>query len=286
MPKEVTFEVTNYCNQKCMHCSTDAISSCESAVFMTEQKLYEFLRKYQDYENVRFSGGEPFKHKKLHIFLEMAKRENRKTTALSCGVVDNKPFEEEMFRKCAPYLDKIVLSMHGYYLDHDCIVTNKGKFDVLTSEPPYFDIMCDSLDVVTQHNIPFEFEAVVMKQNIDKLQEIASCVSTMSRITDYHKPKLHLLKLVHQGRARNLPKLTDEEISRVPKLARELSERYKIDVTYTKSFDGKNGCDCGSMKAAVVIVKEGDKYVWKEVGCSALKEYDGDEKSFPCLKSM
>lgn len=289
MPKELTIEITNYCRQHCIHCSTDATPLRPDAVFLRTYYVKVFMDKYHDFENIRFSGGEPFEHKGLPIFLKEAKKRNRRTTVLTSGVVDDKPFEDDMIKKCSPYIDEFIFSMHGFYLDHDRIVSSEeNELDI--PDIPYWDTMHDSLDVAMKYEIPYNFEAVVMKKNIDKLEDIVKAVKYVSKITSYCKPNLHLLKLVHQGRAKNLPRLTEEEIARVPKLAEEFSKKHNVQITYTKSFDCKQECDCGSKKAAIVIVPErANLHAIKfgmvgleEIGCSALKEYTGTRNKFPC----
>lgn len=295
MPKELTIEITNVCPLNCMHCSTKASpygTPEHEEIYMSPSEVASYLQEYSDFENVRISGGEPFLHDKLTDILSVIKNEKRKATIMTSGIKfyykDGYefpgPLDEKILKEIKPFASDMIFSVHGDFDRHDRIATSIENTDDIQDIAPY-NYVWDSINEARNQKIPYSIHTVVMKSNYNELESFVRRVDDLGRATK-QKIDVHLMRLVHQGRAVNLPRLTAEEEKAIPVLAEMWNNAYKnVSITYTKAFDNSK-CDCGNQKAAIIIKEEkDDKCVWKEVGCSALKEHDNSNgKPFPCLK--
>jgi len=253
----------------------------EKNSFMPLEDVKKFIKQFPNFEIVRYSGGEPFNHKEIIPILKYTKKQNKIVEILSCGIKGYKEIPEKIMNKISPYVDKIIFSMHGYDDTHDEIVTSDKQ---LIRHPPYWDFMIDSFDHARWAGINTSFETVLMKDNYNKLEEIARSVSLCNKIAredwDSKKPfeevTWHILRFVKQGRGKINPyeNLNKKEIENFPKKVEELKEKYNLKITYTNSFE-KNKCDCGSEKAVVT-------YNGKIISCSALKYMKKTDKKFAC----
>lgn len=59
--KEITFELTDYCNHHCKYCSSNSIDNIKKATFLEFRRIGELLDG-KFYERIILSGGEPLSH--------------------------------------------------------------------------------------------------------------------------------------------------------------------------------------------------------------------------------
>jgi AdoMet-dependent heme synthase len=271
--KELTVEITDKCSLKCLFCSTMAKKT--GNVFVSPERMTDILDKYEEFKSVRLSGGETFEHPKLEEILKILKKRNKITTILSCGVKNDREIPEKFLEKIKPLVNDIVFSYHGFYDEHERIVTSNKPFYLTL---PYWDMMMDSLDNANLVGIPVSFQTVAIKQNYDKLEDMAK---TMGDLKNGCKIDLswHILRFVKQGRGKiNANQgLNEIQATELPKLAKIWSEKYNVRITYTHSYDNSK-CDCGDEKAVVTITGE-------EIPCSALK-YGSEKGKFACRKKL
>jgi MoaA/NifB/PqqE/SkfB family radical SAM enzyme len=272
--KELTVEITDKCSLKCLFCSTLA-RKCRNT-HITPEKMADILDKYPDFRQVRLSGGEPFEHPRLEELLEMLKERERITTLLSCGVKNDRVIPEKFLEQIEPLIHDIVFSYHGFYDEHERIVTSNRPFHLTY---PYWDMMMDSADNANWVGIPVSFQTVAIQQNYDKLGAMAK---TMGDLKNGCRIDLswHILRFVKQGRgALNANQaLTVEQAAELPKKAREWQKQYDVEITCTHSYDNSR-CDCGDEKAVVTITGE-------EIPCSALKYGSKEKGKFACRKRL
>lgn len=289
--KELTLEITNRCSLNCIQCSTQAseIGTC----YWSQNTFEKYLNKFDDFDVVRLSGGEPFEHPSLESFLKQIKEQNKKTIVLSSGTKEKRHFTKNEMQSVKPFLDEIVFSMHGFYDVHERIVCpGYGKF----ADNPYWDIMIDSFDHANQAKIYTSFQTVVMNQNFEELDDIAKSmwmlINSIKRDFNWH-----LLRFIKQGRGliNHNQAINEEKLNKlkekidiyknnttfinylIEKNGSFLSElryghlisKHKLNITYTKSFEN-NKCDCGSKKAVVTFDEE-------IIPCSSLKNKKTNE---------
>jgi MoaA/NifB/PqqE/SkfB family radical SAM enzyme len=264
--KELTLEITNNCSLNCIQCSTQAGPNRD--IFFDLDKIDKITDKYFDFNIIRLSGGEPFDHPKIDKICKLIKQKGKIVQILSCGVYYNEPLPLNFLKEIKNDVDEIIFSYHGYLDTHEKIVTSKKDY---LNYPPYWDMLCDSIDHVTMAQIPYSFETVLMKENFPKLEEIATNMSAFGigkMFNGFGEENInwHILKFVKQGRGKlnQNQALNKNQIQTLPNLIKKFKQIYpNINITYSNSFEGKK-CDCGSEKAVYTCYDE-------QIPCSALK---------------
>lgn len=265
--KELTIEITNNCSLNCVHCSTEAGPDKQN--FMHIDDIMAGVKEFSDFQKIRLSGGEPFNHPDFPEILKKLK--GKKVEILSCGVANGKSIDEKIIEQ-ALGVDNIVFSLQG-----DDSVHNK------ITRGDYWKTLMESVARVIYNKIPHSYHTVAMSINFDNLPEIAANIGMLRELAFiagrykrmYCPVSWHLLRFVKQGRGRLRPELvlTEEQRMQLPRITKELSDKYLLPITMTNSFEGTT-CDCNTRKA--VITYDGTR-----IGCSALK-YGQKEGKFAC----
>jgi MoaA/NifB/PqqE/SkfB family radical SAM enzyme len=272
MPKELTIEITNVCPLHCKMCSSEAVAPfVDMATHLSLESIKSYVKKYADFEIIRLSGGETYKHPDFQRIVKAIKAENRQIVVLTSGNYDDhEPLPIEELQACRPHIDELVFSIHGNWDLHDCITTSTSNpNDVFDRQP--IKNMLESVKRARTLQYNYSFHTCVLKENYNDLENIIKIVDEHCR-ADYQKTRLHFLKPVYQGRARDLEKLSKEDWDKIPEIAQSLGQKYNVEITYT----GEHGCNCKEQKAAIT-------WYGKEMDCSALKElYFGGK--VPCTQ--
>ena len=265
MTKELTIEITNACSLHCKMCSSEAVSDFADIVMhMSVEDIKKYVKRYADFEIVRLSGGEPFRHPDFPFIVKDIKAEKRQVVVLTSGnYSDCEALPVKELQACRPYIDELVFSIHGNWDLHDCTATStENPLDVFDRQP--IKNMLESVKRARDLQYNYSFHTCVLKENYNDLENIIKIVDGHCR-ADYQKTRLHFLKPVYQGRARDLEKLSKEEWDNIKVLAKDLGQKYNMELTYT----GQEGCsaypNCINQKAAIT-------WYGKEMDCSALKE--------------
>lgn len=257
--KELTYEITNMCSLKCLHCSTEADEHGD--IFVTPEEVKETLKRYPDFPLVRLSGGEPFEHPKL---VEIVRIIERQLKILSNGIKDKQPVPYETMEVVAPYIDEIIFSYYGM-CGHDYNV------EPIEYPRPYWEMLMETVKDTKKAQIPFSFETVVM-WGVDLL-DIAMQLDFIAK----GKPlNWHLLRFVKQGRGKTNEEkaIPDDYAAYIPTMVKGFRQEFRnLNITYSNSFE-RNACDCGSEKAVVTCYGE-------HIPCSALK-YSSRTGKFAC----
>ncbi|MFH1682653.1 MAG: radical SAM protein [Candidatus Woesearchaeota archaeon] len=192
--KELTIEITNRCRLNCLHCSTDAKDKGD--IFFSLDEVTGYLSRFDDFDRVRLSGGEPFEHPQLTEIASMIKDQGREVYVLTCGVLSSGLISRSKFSQIKPFVDEVVFSVQGDWDAHDYIVTGDKNF---ISHPAYWEGVVDSADNAVLAGVDLSFHTVAMKSNYDSLEEIAKLVGLFSasrkKITQWH-----VLRFIKQGR--------------------------------------------------------------------------------------
>jgi pyruvate-formate lyase-activating enzyme len=255
-------------------CSSEAVSDfADIATYVSADSIIRFVKEYADFEIIRFSGGDPPKHPDFQRIVKATKAEKRQVVVLTSGnYSDHEALPIKDLQACRPYIDELVFSIHGNWDLHDCIATStENPLDVFDRQP--IKNMLESVKRARDLQYNYSFHTCVLKENYNDLENIIKIVDGRCR-ADYQKTRLHFLKPVYQGRARDLEKLSEEEWANIEVLAKDLGQKYNMELTYT----GQEGCsaypNCNNQKAAIT-------WDGKRIDCSALKErYYGGRR--PC----
>ncbi|MDD5191530.1 MAG: radical SAM protein [Candidatus Nanoarchaeia archaeon] len=266
--KELTLEITNRCSLNCILCST--IAGPKGDIFLSLNKIEEIIDKYEDFNVVRLSGGEPFEHPKLNKICKLIKSKNKKVKILSSGIFYDYSLPLGWLKDMDKNIDEVIFSYHGREKIHESITNPEKK------KKEYTNLLYASIDKVTILKIPYSFETVVIKKNFNRLEEIAKMMSlfafhkwfntTRLRADELTDTRWHLLKFVKQGRGLENSDLalSYKESKKIPLIAEKLMDKYPaLIITCSNSFENKK-CDCGSKKAVYTCYNE-------EIPCSALK---------------
>lgn len=68
--KELTIEITNFCEEDCPYCSSDAVKTPPNAYFLDVLDILPVLEK-NDYDVINISGGEPLTHPNFYNILKI-----------------------------------------------------------------------------------------------------------------------------------------------------------------------------------------------------------------------
>lgn len=101
---EITFELTDFCEEGCEYCSSNAISDIKYATFLNieiiEKALYD-----QTFERIHLSGGEPLAHPNFYQILRLCQEHTEdvvvhtnllKHIIFNGNVIDNIYIEENL----------------------------------------------------------------------------------------------------------------------------------------------------------------------------------------------
>lgn len=73
-PHQISFDITNKCNLRCLHCYNSSGENLASQNELTDQEVLDFIDEFKSIKllNFCFCGGEPLLRKELIV--EAAKR--------------------------------------------------------------------------------------------------------------------------------------------------------------------------------------------------------------------
>jgi radical SAM protein with 4Fe4S-binding SPASM domain len=106
VPKEVVFELTRRCNQKCVFCKKGFSSkdiSCQHIIDQMDAALALGVSA------VRFTGGEPLLYRRLPVLLKEAKRRKFYVLLNTNGLVFSERHETAFLK----YVDNVLISLQG-----------------------------------------------------------------------------------------------------------------------------------------------------------------------------
>jgi organic radical activating enzyme len=82
--REITFELTNFCENSCKYCSTNTVKSKTEATYLEYDLFHKILTEGSPYDRVIFSGGEPLAHPGQRVRKhERSGKQRRKLTKIN-----------------------------------------------------------------------------------------------------------------------------------------------------------------------------------------------------------
>jgi len=72
--KEITFELTNYCPNKCPYCSSSTVDDRRLATLLPIEKIKQVLSASMSNKRINLSGGEPLSHPQFYDILSLCKQ--------------------------------------------------------------------------------------------------------------------------------------------------------------------------------------------------------------------
>lgn len=178
---EITFELTNKCFNKCLHCSTKASPECNDELDINIIK--EIIDKYKP-KWINLSGGEPLLYSKIFDLLEYLSMKNIKVKLYTSGF----GYDKNQLDKLNKY--NINTFVFSYYSNRSNI------FNFITDQQSYLNTL-SNLKYALRINMNIEVHIVPMTINIYTLEE------TIDKLISFGIKKINILKLVNQGRCIN-----------------------------------------------------------------------------------
>ena len=279
--KELTYEILGKCSLNCIHCST--IACPERNDFASFEEFCRNIEEFSEYGIVRLSGWEPFHHPDIVKMVDFMHERWINIEILSSGTVDKKPISREKLEPLVGKVDNIVFSMHGYCEDYHRIVNPKFQYG-----HPYWDDMMDSVEECASLWISFSFQAVIMKENADKLEDIVKNVALLNHLYyrnirkgKFKKIWIHFLRYIKQWRwlDNNVESPDKEILNNLPYQFNLWQKIHDTPITFSSNFEFKD-CDCSSKK--IVICAD-----CSIIPCSALKWAGAySAKRFACIPRL
>ena len=167
---ELFLEITNQCQQNCIHCST--ASNVYSKDMLSFQKIVDIIQQSVKLgiRHISLSGGEPFLHPQFMYICKYIKTKNIPFTIYSCGILNDSPIKKDVITLLKDYgCDKVVYSLHGDEITQNKIAQNKNS---------YKSVIQSILN--TKEIIPTEIHFVLMKQNINAFQSVVDFAKEMN----------------------------------------------------------------------------------------------------------
>lgn len=178
-------EITNQCQQNCIHCSTASdVDSKDELPFL---KIVDVIRQAKNLgiEHISLSGGEPFLHKDFIYICKYIKKTKIPFTVYSCGILNWKPISQDilmLLKDCG--CDNVIYSLHG----------NKNiQNEIAQNSDSYSNVIASIKNTV--QIIPTEIHFVLMKQNIKAFKYVVNIAKQMDI-------KISVLRLIVQGRCK------------------------------------------------------------------------------------
>ncbi len=255
----LTIEITDQCSINYVHCSTQATPNGKNFILLED--ILETVKKNPNFKKIRLSGGEPFLHPQiLEIIQNLRKqRPHANLEILSSGTFHNNPLPLKKLQDLSSYSPQISFSIYGDETTHNSICQAHSYKNLL-----------QSVRNASKTEINFSFQTVAMQQTKESLEDIAQYISSLK--TPFNLKKLHLLNLVPQGRAKQKDKLSKEQEKEYLEKARQIAEKYQLNITEGCSF-GCQKCPAGKQKKAITIQGE-------EIWCSSQKY--SKQKKYGC----
>jgi len=181
--KEITFELTNKCFNKCLHCSSYADPNRVDILDIGVIK--DTIDKYNP-EYVNISGGEPMLYLRVYELLEYLNRKNIKVNLYTSGY-GYSIAEIENISSYKYAINTIVFPVHS---------DRRNIFNFMADTNSYSETML-SIDAALKFNMNVSIHIVPTTVNIYSLDD------TIQYLISIGIKEIKLLKLVNQGRCFN-----------------------------------------------------------------------------------
>ena len=164
--KSIFFEITNFCNQKCIHCYLDGGPHkplYELNTKTCKQIILNFAK--QDGKMIYFTGGEPFCRNDLFEIFDYVNEQQIYFNVATNGTLIN----EELIERYSNYkyqvgIDTSLLGSNA--LEHKIIANNNS-----------FDLTIENLKLFKKYNINSLVQITNGRNSFSKINEIASLLA-------------------------------------------------------------------------------------------------------------
>ena len=245
--KELTIEIIQSCNKKCIYCSSNSSIGCNKCI-----NLNKFKEVIDDgiklgFDVVKLSGGEPLLHKDIFKMIKYCNSKNIKVILFTSGIIkNNKSISKTLIKKlCKCGVKEILFNLPS--IDSDI-------FKIISGVNIDINIVLKSIKNANNH-ILTGINFVPMHINYDELYSIVQFA--INNNVNY----VHILGLINQGRAKkynNIISMSNIDKDVFNKLIVNINNKYNNILKVGKSICYERSCNAYSDKA--VITFNGDVY--------------------------
>ncbi len=165
-PTELEIEVTNTCNQRCIHCFNESGEHREVlSSIIVKTIIKEFSQKGG--QRVLLTGGEPFLYKGIENILYTIKENGISSLEIvSNGTMINR----DIAKKLSSYVDYINISLHGPTAKvHDSVTRTEGSFNSAIN----------GINLLRKYNVDVLIYFTIMEENIKSIPEMIRLVKDL-----------------------------------------------------------------------------------------------------------
>ncbi|MGD2247155.1 MAG: radical SAM protein [Candidatus Methanofastidiosia archaeon] len=163
----VTWEITNICNLRCLHCYNDA--GLHRKQFFSLEEINCIIDKLDKMNvgRISLSGGEPLMHPHFLDIIATLKKRGIPWSLFSNAVL----IDEEMAKILVDYgIRKMTTSIDG---------STAESHDFLRGVPGSFEKTIHAIKILKGYNIPIEARCALHKKNLRKMPDILALLDSL-----------------------------------------------------------------------------------------------------------
>lgn len=255
--QELFIEITNQCQQKCIHCSSSANDNNYDILSLEDIKRVINETIPLGLKTVTLSGGEPLLHPNIISIIEFLRDNDIKFNIYSCGVKDNEPILLSLLqyiKECG--INTMIFSIHA--------ASEKLQAEITGYKDSLICAM-HSIKLAKNIGIDVELHFVLMRKNKDELNEVIK----LSRYLGVNR--LSILRLVNQGRCTSDLELSGSECV---KILAKVKPSYYMPIRLGTPFNciTHSGSKCTAGENKLLISASGEVFP-----CESFKWLKGNE---------
>lgn len=173
----VTWEITNKCNLRCLHCYNDA--GPQKTKFFSWEEIECIIDKLDriNVGRVSLSGGEPFMHPNFFDIINLLKERGIAWGLFSNGVIIDEPIVKTLVDQG---IRKIITSIDG---------STAESHDFLRGVPGSFEKTINAIKILKEYNVPIEARCALHKKNLTEMPDILELLHSLG-IDSYEIAKI------------------------------------------------------------------------------------------------
>lgn len=191
MFKDISWEITNRCNLRCIHCLP--MSGAPRTNELTRAEVFSALDMFREAgaDKICFTGGEPFCRSDFIQILEYAHNKGFTTSVITNGTL----IDRKTLLKVKELDTDIAVSLDGSSEEKNDFIRGKGTFKKVIE----FFTLC------SECNVSVDVYMTVHSQNIGEIVKVGELVQK------YKCKGLHIKEVTMDGRAQEVPFLQVDE---------------------------------------------------------------------------
>ncbi len=240
---QVSMELTERCNNNCLHCYINLPADDEEAkkkeITFEEIKAVANEAARMDCLSWHLTGGEPLLREDFSdIYLYLKRKGMRVTVFTNATLIDSEM--ANLFKKYPP--QDIGVSIYGL---------GKKTYETVTRNPGSFGAFIQGINLLKENHIPFTLKTAVLPQNFHEIEKMRDFATSLNGEDLRVVLKLNLGSRFNGGGKRGLIKRLRLPPDKVMEVLKQDETRYRKDMErFCQKFLGAPGDDqlfsCGA----------------------------------------